>query len=33
MRTQFRAGEVIFQQGDPANRFYLLQRGKVTVET
>jgi CRP/FNR family cyclic AMP-dependent transcriptional regulator len=33
MRTQFRAGEVIFQQGDPANRFYLIQRGKVAVET
>lgn len=32
MRTQFRAGEVIFQQGDPANRFYLIQRGKVAVE-
>jgi CRP-like cAMP-binding protein len=33
MPTQFRAGEVVFQQGDPANRFYLLQRGKVAVET
>jgi CRP-like cAMP-binding protein len=32
MRTQFSAGEVIFQQGDPANRFYLIQRGKVAVE-
>jgi CRP/FNR family cyclic AMP-dependent transcriptional regulator len=32
MRTQFRAGEVIFQQGDPANRFYLIRRGKVAVE-
>lgn len=33
MRIQFRPGEAIFQQGDPANRFYLIQRGKVTVET
>ena len=32
MRTQFGAGEVIFQQGDPANRFYLIQSGKVGVE-
>jgi CRP/FNR family transcriptional regulator, cyclic AMP receptor protein len=32
MRTQFSAGEAIFQQGDPANRFYLIQRGKVAVE-
>jgi CRP/FNR family cyclic AMP-dependent transcriptional regulator len=32
MRTQFRAGDVIFQQGDPANRFYLIQHGKVAVE-
>jgi CRP-like cAMP-binding protein len=32
MRTQFRAGEVIFEPGDPANRFYLIQRGKVAVE-
>lgn len=32
MRTQFRPGEVIFRQGDPANRFYLIQHGKVSVE-
>src|SRR6267378_3046154 len=32
MRTQFRAGEEIFQQGDPANRFYLIQHGKVAIE-
>jgi len=32
MRTQFPAGEVIFQPGDPANRFYLIQRGKVAIE-
>lgn len=32
MQTQFRPGEVIFQQGDPANRFYLIQRGRVAVE-
>jgi CRP-like cAMP-binding protein len=33
MRIQYNAGEVIFRQGDPANRFYLIQRGKVAVET
>jgi CRP/FNR family transcriptional regulator, cyclic AMP receptor protein len=32
MQIHFRPGEVIFQQGDPANRFYLIQRGKVAVE-
>jgi CRP-like cAMP-binding protein len=33
MQTQYRAGDVIFQQGDPANRFYLIQRGRVAVES
>ena len=31
MRRTFAEGEVIFLEGDPANRFYLLQRGHVEV--
>jgi CRP/FNR family cyclic AMP-dependent transcriptional regulator len=33
MRSQFAAGQVIFQKGEPANRFYLIQRGRVTLES
>lgn len=29
MRTKFRAGQLIFRQGEPANRFYLIESGKV----
>ena len=32
METQFTAGQIIFREGDPANRFYLIERGKVAVE-
>ena len=32
MQSHFRKGEVIFRQGDPANRFYLIQRGRISVE-
>lgn len=32
MEVNFNAGEVIFQEGDPANRFYLLRSGKVCLE-
>jgi CRP-like cAMP-binding protein len=32
MEVSFHAGELIFRQGDPANRFYLLQSGKVQLE-
>jgi CRP/FNR family cyclic AMP-dependent transcriptional regulator len=32
MQSHFRKGEVIFRQGDPANRFYLIQHGKISVE-
>jgi CRP/FNR family cyclic AMP-dependent transcriptional regulator len=28
----FYTGEIILQQGDPANRFYLIQQGRVGVE-
>ena len=33
MLTHFAPGEVIFHEGEIANRFYLIQRGKVCVET
>ena len=33
MFTQFAPGEWIFREGDPANRFYLILRGKVSVES
>ena len=29
MRTNFRAGQLIFRQGEQANRFYLIESGKV----
>ncbi len=31
-QTQFTSGQVIFHAGDLANRFYLIERGKVAVE-
>jgi CRP-like cAMP-binding protein len=33
MPTHFAANELIFREGDPANRFYLLQSGKVALES
>jgi CRP-like cAMP-binding protein len=30
--VEFAAGQVIFREGEPANRFYLIQSGKVVVE-
>jgi CRP/FNR family transcriptional regulator, cyclic AMP receptor protein len=33
MRIRFDAQRMIFREGDPANRFYLLIRGKVALET
>jgi CRP-like cAMP-binding protein len=32
MEVSFAPGETIFRQGDPANRFYLLEHGKVQLE-
>ena len=32
MPARFTAGELIFKEGDPANRFYLIQKGKVALE-
>ena len=31
MRSHFNAGELIFREGDPANRFYLLENGRVEL--
>jgi CRP/FNR family cyclic AMP-dependent transcriptional regulator len=33
LRSHFRAGEVIFREGETANRFYLIEHGKVTLES
>jgi CRP-like cAMP-binding protein len=33
MRSHFEKDERIFRSGDPANRFYLLQKGKVALES
>ena len=33
MQKVFEPGEIIFREGHPANRFYLLTSGKVSLET
>jgi CRP/FNR family transcriptional regulator, cyclic AMP receptor protein len=33
MRCHFARGELIFREGDPANRFYLINTGKVVLES
>jgi CRP/FNR family transcriptional regulator, cyclic AMP receptor protein len=33
MQTHFGAGELIFREGEPANRFYLIQHGSVALES
>jgi CRP/FNR family transcriptional regulator, cyclic AMP receptor protein len=33
MRSQFVAGQIIFQKGETANRFYLIERGRVALES
>ena len=33
MRAEFKAREVIFREGDPANRFYLILDGRVVLES
>jgi CRP-like cAMP-binding protein len=33
MYTEFKSEELIFHEGDIANRFYLIERGKVALET
>jgi CRP/FNR family transcriptional regulator, cyclic AMP receptor protein len=32
MHVKFEPGEIIFQEGDLANRFYLIESGKVALE-
>lgn len=32
-RQQFEAGETIFHEGQPANRFYLVESGEIALET
>ncbi|PYJ01574.1 MAG: Crp/Fnr family transcriptional regulator [Verrucomicrobia bacterium] len=31
-QSHFDTGELIFREGDPANRFYLIQNGKVALQ-
>lgn len=33
MRSHFEAGQVIFREGETANRFYLIEHGKVALES
>ena len=33
MLKEFAAGEIIFREGDPANRFYLILEGEVALES
>ena len=33
MFAQFETGQMVFHQGEIANRFYLIQHGKVSIET
>ena len=33
MPLQFEVNQMIFREGDPANRFYLIESGKVALET
>jgi CRP/FNR family cyclic AMP-dependent transcriptional regulator len=33
MRAEFTAGQVIFRKGEAANRFYLIEYGKVALES
>lgn len=33
MRAEFTAGQIIFRKGETANRFYLIEHGKVALES
>jgi CRP-like cAMP-binding protein len=33
MRMHYNAGELIFREDDPANRFYLIEQGRVSLES
>jgi CRP-like cAMP-binding protein len=30
--VQFKAGDVLFREGEPANQFYLIESGKIALE-
>ena len=32
MRMHYRPGEFIFHEGEPANRFYLIEKGRILLE-
>jgi CRP-like cAMP-binding protein len=33
MRMHYEAGELIFRESEPANRFYLIEQGRVSLES
>jgi len=33
MRMRYEAGDLIFREDDPANRFYLIEQGRVSLES
>lgn len=33
LRIQYEPGDLIFREGEPANRFYLIERGQVSLES
>jgi CRP/FNR family transcriptional regulator, cyclic AMP receptor protein len=33
MRARFQVGEMIFREGETANRFYLIENGRVVLES
>jgi CRP/FNR family transcriptional regulator, cyclic AMP receptor protein len=33
MEREFQAGEIIFREGDIADRFYLIEQGKIVLES
>lgn len=33
MRMSYATGEIIFREGEPANRFYLIEQGRVSLES
>ena len=33
MRMRYKTGALIFREGDPANRFYLIEQGRVSLES
>lgn len=33
MEVKYQPNEVIFKEGDPANRFYLIENGRVAIES